>query len=362
MVTASHNPKEYNGMKFVREGSRPISSDTGLFEIRDRAFSGTISKGVAQGKSRGGYATADVMADYVEAILKYVDIDKLKPFHIVANAGNGCADAALSALAAGLPFQITKLFEQPDGHFPNGVPNPILLPNQKVTTDKVLATRADFGVAWDGDYDRCFLFDENGIFIEGYYIVGLLARVFLQKTPGAKIIHDPRLVWNTLEVIRELGGVAVESKSGHAFIKEKMREVDAIYGGEMSAHHYFRDFTYCDSGMLPWLLIAELMSVSGQKLSSLVDACIEQFPCSGEINRRVEDGAAVVSKLKEKYGKKGQMSEVDGVSVDFGQWRFNVRVSNTEPVVRLNLETRGDKALLAAKTQELLAEIGGVPD
>ena len=362
MVTASHNPKEYNGMKFVREGSRPISSDTGLMEIADRSIAGSFTRGLALGREKGIVSRVSVMNDYIVHLLGYLDLGALKPLKIVTNAGNGCAGAPLDELGKRLPFKFVKLHNQPDGNFPHGVPNPMLLPNREETAAAVKREKADLGVAWDGDYDRCFLFDENGEFIEGYYIVGILAEAFLRKTPGAKIIHDPRLVWNTLETVKKLGGEAVECKSGHAFIKEKMRRVDAVYGGEMSAHHYFKDFTYCDSGMLPWLLITELMCLSGRPLSGMINECIAKFPCSGEVNRRVKDGRAVIASLKGKYGKLGKLAEADGISVEFDKWRFNVRISNTEPVVRLNLETRGDRALMEEKTAELLAVIGGEPE
>ena len=362
MITASHNPMEYNGMKFVREGSRPISSDTGLLEIADKALYTDIAHTVVPGRQKGEITQIDVMKDYAGHLLTYITPAKLKPLKIVVNAGNGCAGAALDAIESSLPYKLIKIYHEPDGNFPNGVPNPILPQNREATAEVVRREKADFGVAWDGDYDRCFLFDEQGGFIEGYYIVGLLTDAFLRKTPNSKIIHDPRLVWNTLEIIQKYGGEAVESKSGHAFIKEKMRAVDAVYGGEMSAHHYFKDFTYCDSGMLPWLLVSELMCLSGKSLSAMVNERIDKFPCSGEINRQVADSGAVIAAIKEKYGKLGKMSEVDGISVEFDAWRFNVRISNTEPVVRLNLETRGDKALMENKTKELLEIIGGRPD
>ncbi|MDR3349199.1 MAG: phosphomannomutase [Acidaminococcales bacterium] len=362
MVTASHNPKEYNGMKFVREGSRPISSDSGLMEIADRALAGSFTRGAQDGPEKGLVTKVDVMGDYIGHLLSYVDSGALKPLKIVANVGNGCAGAPLEQLERRLPFKFVKLYSQPDGNFPNGVPNPILPRNRAETAAAVKREKADLGVAWDGDYDRCFLFDADGEFIEGYYIVGILAEAFLRKVPGARIIHDPRLIWNTLETVKRLGGEAVECKSGHAFIKEKMRQVDAVYGGEMSAHHYFKDFTYCDSGMLPWLLITELMCVSGKPLSEMVGECIAKFPCSGEINRRVKDGPGVLARIKEKYAGLGKAEEVDGISFEFSKWRFNVRISNTEPVVRLNLETRADRALMEEKTAELLAVIGGEPD
>ena len=361
MVTASHNPKEYNGMKFVRQGARPISSDTGLLDIADRSIGGDFVHAVAAGKEKGQVLRQAIMADYIKHIASYVNKNSLKPLKIVVNAGNGCAGAALDELAKELPFEFVRINHQPDGNFPNGVPNPILLENQAATANEVRRQKADFGVAWDGDYDRCFLFDENGEFVEGYYIVGLLAEAFLRKVPGAKIIHDPRLVWNTQEIVASLGGEAVECKSGHAFIKEKLRLVDAVYGGEMSAHHYFRDFTYCDSGMLPWLLVAELVCVSGKSLSELIKGRIDRFPCSGEINRLVADGSKVLGMIEEKYGKAGKVDYTDGISVEFDNWRFNVRLSNTEPVVRLNLETRSDRELMEEKTKEVLTLIGGKP-
>ncbi len=361
MVTASHNPKEYNGMKFVREGSRPISSDTGLMDIRDKAINGAFEHNTAPGKTKGKVVPTPVMADYIKHLLTYIDIKGLKPLKIVVNAGNGCAGAPLDELEKHLPFEFIKINHQPDGSFPNGVPNPILEENREATAKIVRADKADLGVAWDGDYDRCFLFDEKGEFIEGYYIVGLLAEAFLRKAPGARIIHDPRLVWNTKEIVDSMGGQTVECKSGHAFIKEKMRAVDAVYGGEMSAHHYFRDFTYCDSGMLPWLLVAEGMCLSGRTLSGMVDERMKKFPCSGEVNRKVENSAEVIEAIKARYAKEGKVDYTDGISVEFDKWRFNVRMSNTEPVIRLNLETRGDQKLMEEKTEELLALIGGEP-
>lgn len=350
-VTASHNPKDYNGMKLVSKGSRPISSDNGLLDIRDKV-SGDFEDAEAPGKVH----TLAVMDDYVQHLLGYIDTDSLQAFKVVVNAGNGGAGMVVDALEDRLPFKFIKLMNEPDGHFPNGVPNPLLEENRDSTREAILADKADFGVAWDGDFDRCFLFDETGRFIEGYYIVGLLAEQFLQTEKGARIIHDPRLTWNTVEVVEQAGGVAVESKTGHAFIKARMREEDAIYGGEMSAHHYFRDFAYCDSGMIPWLLVAALMSRSGKSLSQLIDERIAKFPASGEINRTIEDAKAVIAKVETLYAEKANsISRVDGLSMDFGDWRFNLRMSNTEPLVRLNVESRGDEALMKAKTNELLA-------
>ncbi len=283
----------------------------------------------------------------------------LKPLKIVANLGNGGAGPVLDKLAASLSFEFVKLNERPDGSFPNGVPNPLLEQNRAATADKVLAEKADLGIAWDGDFDRCFFFDEKGEFIEGYYIVGLLAAAFLKKLPGSKIMYDPRLTWSTEEIVAEKGGVPVRCKSGHAFMKECMRQNDVVYGGEMSAHHYFREFSYCDSGMLPWLLVTELMCSEGKTLSELVGERMEKFPCSGEINRKVADSKAVLAQIEEEYGKDGKVDKLDGLSIEYDSWRFNVRVSNTEPVMRLNVETRGDKELLKEKTKELLQIIGG---
>lgn len=354
MITASHNPKEYNGMKFVRKESRPISSDTGLKELEKAVMEGEFTETAATGKVE----KIDILEDYVEHILSYVDVKKLKPFKVVANTGNGAAGPIINALEKHLPFDIVKVNNIPDGNFPNGVPNPILQENRASTAKVVRETGADVGVAWDGDFDRCFLFDENGGFIEGYYMVGFLAQAFLKKNPGAKVIYDPRLIWNTIEIADELGGEAVMCKSGHAFIKDKMRQVNAIYGGEMSAHHYFRDFSYCDSGMIPWLLVLELLSqADGKSLSDLMKERMERYPISGEINSKVADAQEVLDRIEKDYGAKGKVTKVDGLSVEFDNWRFNLRKSNTEPVIRLNVETRQDEKLCQEKTAELLAEI-----
>lgn len=351
MVTASHNPKDHNGMKLVAAESRPISSDTGLNDIRDRV-AGNFEDAAEPGKVQ----SLAVMADYVAHLLGYIDTGSLAPMKIVVNAGNGGAGLVIDALEASLPFEFIKVHHQPDGAFPNGVPNPILEDNRAATAEAVIAHGAAMGIAWDGDYDRCFFFDENGRFIEGYYIVGLLADQFLRKTGGGKVIHDPRLTWNTLDLVANAGGEAIESKTGHAFIKQRMRDEDAVYGGEMSAHHYFRDFAYCDSGMIPWLLVAERLCQSGQTLSSLIDARIEAYPASGEINRTIDNPPAVIAAIEQQYGADAlSVSHVDGLSVEFDCWRFNLRMSNTEPVVRLNVEARADRGLMQAKTDELLA-------
>ncbi|MDC1529251.1 phosphomannomutase [Gammaproteobacteria bacterium] len=351
VVTASHNPKDYNGIKFVRKNSKPISADTGLEDIRKLAEINKFDMAPVKGTN----SQVDVKKDYIKHLLSYIDVEKLKPLKVLCNAGNGGAGTVIDLLEPHLPFEFIKMYHEPDGHFPNGIPNPLLQENRQPTTDKLLEEGADVAIAWDGDFDRCFFFDEKGGFIEGYYIVGLLAEAFLKKQAGSKIVHDPRLVWNTQAVLEANGGEAVQCKSGHAFIKEKMREVDAAYGGEMSAHHYFRDFYYCDSGMVPWLLVLEIMSESGKPLSQLVEECIERFPASGEINREVSDAKAVIDKVLAHYKEDAEdIDYTDGVGVSFAQWRFNLRMSNTEPVVRLNVESRGDIALMEAKTKEIL--------
>ena len=355
MVTASHNPQDYNGMKLVRAGAVPISGDTGLQDLAK-----LVVEFQEDGQDKQGeYATVDIMPAYRAKILSFVDIQALKPLKIVVNAGNGCAGPVFDQIAATLPFEVVRINHQPDGSFPNGIPNPMLVENQGVTARAVLEHHADLGIAWDGDFDRCFLFAADGEFIEGYYLVGFLAEVFLQRQPGAKIMYDPRLTWNTLEIVEKLQGQPVISKGGHAFMKETMRREEVLYGGEMSAHHYFKDFTYADSGMIPWLLVLEYMSQTGRSLKSLVAERMAKFPCSGEINRRVADASVVLAELQAKYDPDKQGLYIDGIAVDFPKWRFNVRVSNTEPVIRLNLETRGDRQLLAEKTAEVLALIGG---
>ncbi len=356
-VTASHNPKDYNGMKFVREDSKPISGDTGLFDIQKIAEQNQF----VPATRRGNYAMIDTAAAYVEHLLTYVDVSTLKPLKIVVNAGNGGAGLVIDRLEKLLPFEFIKVHHEPNGEFPNGVPNPLLEENRPATIDAVKAHNADLGIAWDGDFDRCFFFDESGEFIEGYYLVGLLAEAFLRKEPGSKIVHDPRLTWNTIAVAEQFNGEAVQSKTGHAFIKERMRKENAIYGGEMSAHHYFRNFAYCDSGMIPWLLVTQLISDSGKPLSQLVHERQQAFPCSGEINRTVKDVKAVLAAIEQQYaGKAEAIDRTDGLSMVMGAWRFNVRGSNTEPVLRLNVESRGDTALMQEKTKELLLAIDAV--
>lgn len=356
MVTASHNPADYNGLKIVREQAKPISGDTGLQDIRRIAECDERK----QETDTGSVVESDIFDDYIAHLLSYVDTGSLKPLKLVVNPGNGGAGIAVDGLLSKLPFEFITVNYEPDGTFPNGIPNPMIVENQEVTADAVLAAGADMGIAWDGDFDRCFFFDEKGGFIEGYYLVGLLADSILKRNRGASIIHDPRLTWNTLDIVEQAGGKAVQSKSGHSFIKEKMREVDGIYGGEMSAHHYFRDFSYADSGMIPWLLVAELVSTTGRSLSQLVGERQAKFPTSGEINRKVADAKATLGILRDRYAPDAlHVDDTDGYSFEFPDWRFNIRMSNTEPVVRLNVESRGDAALMKEKTDEVLSLLDG---
>ena len=352
MVTASHNPPDYNGLKFVRAEARPISGDTGLQDIRRLAEAGEF----AEPAKKGTAVELDIQPAWRDHLLSYVDLAKLKPLSIVCNGGNGGAAIGIDLVEKQLPFRFTKVHHAPDGDFPNGVPNPMLEENREVTARQVRLSRADLGIAFDGDFDRCFFFDEEGRFIDGYYIVGLLAGTFLEQHRGAPIVHDPRVVWNTQQVVRSAGGRPVQCKSGHAFMKQGMREADAVYGGEMSGHHYFRNFAYCDSGMIPWLVMAQHLSRTGKSLSSLVDERIAQFPSSGEINRRIGDVKGAVEAVRQRYQPGSvKIEHVDGLSIEHPRWRFNLRSSNTEPLLRLNVESRGDAPLMQEKTAEILA-------
>ncbi|MCX8010504.1 MAG: phosphomannomutase [Ignavibacteria bacterium] len=350
MITASHNPPEYNGMKFVRSGSVAISGDSGLKDMENFILNDDF---LPLSNSKGKVEMIDVMEDFQNHLKKFYDADKIKPLKVVVNAGNGCAGLALDSLEKYLPIEMIKIFNEPDSNFPNGVPNPLLIENRKPTIDAIKKHNADLGVAWDGDYDRCFFFDENGNFVEGYYIVGLLAKSILKHFPNEKIIHDPRLTWNTIDVVTKAGGIPIQSKTGHAFIKERMRKENAIYGGEMSAHHYFRDNFYCDSGMIPFLLILQLISEENKSLSELTFEMMKKFPCSGEINTILNNPAEKIKQIQNIY-RNGKMDFTDGLSVEFEDWRFNLRMSNTEPILRLNVESRGDEKLMKTKTGELL--------
>jgi phosphomannomutase/phosphomannomutase/phosphoglucomutase len=355
MVTASHNPADYNGMKMVREQAIPISADTGLKDIERAVAAGT--EGARPG-APGQAHREDVLDEYVARLTQDIDPDSITPMKLVVNAGNGCAGPSFDALAEGLPLEIQRLHHTPDGHFPNGVPNPLLPENRSETSDAVRAMGADFGVAWDGDFDRCFFFDEDGRFIEGYYLVGLFAASMLEHHPGQAIVLDPRLIWNTLDQVARAGGRALINKSGHAFINERMRRENALYGGEMSAHHYFRDFAYCDSGMLPWLLMTQILSEQDRTLGEMLDERIRAFPCSGEINFSVEDTQKTMDAALARYASENpDIDRTDGISLEFAEWRFNLRASNTEPVIRLNVETRANPDLLTDKVGELSALI-----
>jgi phosphomannomutase/phosphoglucomutase len=351
MVTASHNPKGYNGMKLVREQSRPISGDSGLDAIRQRIEEGRLGELAAVA---GGVDSRPDKSAYIQHLLGYVNVASLKPLKILADPGNGAAGPIIAALKPHLPLEWVIINAEPDGNFPNGVPNPLLPENRELTRQALLANQCDIGLAWDGDFDRCFFFDADGRFIEGYYLVGLLAEMLLKNNPGSKIIHDPRLTWNTIEQVQQAGGIAIQSKTGHAFIKERMRAEDALYGGEMSAHHYFRDFFYCDSGMIPWLLVAALMSETGKTLAQLVDGRITAYPCSGEINYRVQNVSATLQNVLAHYlPLNPELDETDGISLAFSDWRFSLRGSNTEPLLRLNVESRANPELVAQRVAEI---------
>lgn len=354
-VTASHNPMNYNGMKLVREGARPVSGDTGLLEIKALAEENDFPDVV----KRGSLTKKSCLSSFVSHLLTYISPENISPLKLVVNSGNGAAGHVVDALEAAfellsVPVSFIKVHHEADGSFPNGIPNPLLPECREDTRRAVIESGADMGIAWDGDFDRCFLFDETGAFIEGYYIVGLLAEAFLKKQPGAKIIHDPRLTWNTIDIVEASGGKPILCKTGHAFIKERMRLEDAIYGGEMSAHHYFRDFAYCDSGMIPWLLVAELMCVRQQSLSLLVNERISAYPSPGEINFRLKDPKQAIERVRAHFEPIAlAFDTTDGISFEFEAWRFNLRSSNTEPVVRLNLETRGDEPLMLKMLKDI---------
>lgn len=362
-VTASHNPMDYNGMKLVRRGAQPISGDTGLKAIQALAEANQFPPVVR----RGSLTQQSILSAYVDHLMTYIELAAIEPLKLVVNAGNGAAGHVIDAIERrfhkqGVPITFVKICHEPDGTFPHGIPNPLLPENRLATATAVKAHQANMGIAWDGDFDRCFLWDDRGMFIEGYYIVGLLAEAFLAKHPGEKIIHDPRLTWNTIDIIVRAGGVPIQSKTGHAFFKERMRAENAIYGGEMSAHHYFRDFAYCDSGMIPWLLVTELISRSGQSLSQLVGERIQFYPCSGEINYQVADAQAVLERVREFYAElQPKVDTIDGLSLEFENWRLNLRPSNTEPVLRLNVESRADQSMVAYRVSEIEGLLGAMP-
>ena len=356
-VTASHNPINYNGLKLVREGSRPISSDTGLADIQQLAQSGAFNTVT----TLGNLLNKTDKTAYIDHLMSFIDTSNLQPLTIVINSGNGSAGPVVDLLeqrliAANAPITMIKVHHEPDGSFPNGIPNPMIYENRRSTQQAVLANKADLGIAFDGDFDRCFFFDAAGEFVEGSYIVGMLAQAFLQKHPQETIVYDPRVIYNTEAIVAEAGAKAQISKSGHSFIKQVMRESGAIYGGEMSAHHYFRDFFYCDSGMIPWLLTIELLSTTGKSLTQLVNERIAAYPSSGEMNFKLTDvdAKAIIERIEHQYQHANPNKDLlDGLSLDFGEWRFNLRTSNTEPLIRLNIETQGDEALLKDKMGEI---------
>ena len=358
-VTASHNPIDYNGMKLVAAGARPLDPGTDFQTLRRRAEAAAWRKADRLGEALD--KSAEARRRYVEKVLSFIDIKTLTPLNILINSGNGAAgptfDAIADALAArGAPLTFARHHHEPDPSFPNGIPNPLLPENHAATAEAVRAAGADFGVAFDGDFDRCFLFDERGDFVPGEYLVGLLAETFLARAPGAAIVHDPRVIWSTEAAIAAGGGEAVCAKTGHAYIKAAMREHNALYGGEMSAHHYFRDFHCCDSGMIPWLLIAECLSATGQKLSELIAERRAAHPSSGERNFTVENAERAIAAVIDTFEAGATLDETDGVSLEFADWRFNLRKSNTEPLVRLNVEARGAAVDIEAR----VAEIAGV--
>ena len=350
MITASHNPADYNGLKIVGAGAKPVSMDSGLGEIKSIAESVSYDDSIDLKLKE-----INIRDQYLDKILSFVNTESIKPLHVVTNAGNGCAGPVINALESRLPITFTKIQNEPDGLFPNGIPNPLLVENRQVTSKAVIEHEADLGIAWDGDFDRCFFFDANGQFIENYYLIGLLSEQLLQANPKDHIVHDPRLVWNTREEVMRANGIPDQSKAGHSFIKEIMRANKAVYGGEMSGHHYFRDFYYSDSGMIPWLLLLEKISNAGQTLTDLVSERIERYPVSGEINTEVKNPKILLEKIKEHYLPFDPIiDDIDGYSFEFSDWRFNLRMSNTEPLVRLNVESRANKTLMQKKTEEIL--------
>ena len=357
MVTASHNPSDYNGFKIVSENAKPISSETGLLDIRKLAESDKrlISE------SRGNLEQRDLNQSYVKKVMSFIDPDSLSKLKVVMNPGNGGAGVYAEYISKNMPIEIIKLNFDPDSSFPNGIPNPMIEENRASTSQVVIDNKADLGIAWDGDFDRCFFFDEKGNFIEGYYLVGLLAKSFLIKNRNEKVIYDPRLTWNTIDVVERYGGDAIQCQSGHSFIKKSMRDNDAVYGGEMSAHHYFRDFYYCDSGMIPWLLILEMISEEKMPLSQMIQKYREKYPVSGEINLKVSNTKTIIDSIKEYYlDDASGVDETDGVGMEFEKWRFNLRASNTEPLIRLNVESYNNESLMNEKTRELVDRINSL--
>ncbi len=356
-VTASHNPKEYTGMKIVRAGALPVGGESGLLEIRDRALAD--SQGQTQGQTPGRVQTYDVWPAYVERVLSFVDVSAIRPLKVVIDAANGMAGAMLPPVLERLPqLDVVRYFFEPDGSFPNHEPNPLLPENREFIVRKTLDEGADFGVAFDGDADRCFFVDDTGEFVPGDFATAIFAEAVLGKEPGAKVIYDVRASWAVPETIEGRGGVPLMNRVGHAFIKQRMREEGAAFAGEVSGHYYFRGFTQADSGVIPFLLMLERISTDGRKLSEILRPFRERYFITGELNTPVPDVDAKLREIEERFGPEGRVSHLDGVSVDADDWHVNVRPSNTEPLLRLNLEARTPE-LMERKRDEVLAVIRG---
>jgi phosphomannomutase len=352
-VTASHNPREYTGMKIVRRGALPVGGDSGLFDVRDRALAGT-----APGKERGTVTEENVYPAFVDRVLSFVDVGAIEPLRVVIDAANGMAGAMLPPVLERLPLDTVRCFFEPDGTFPNHEPNPLLPENREFIVRKTVDEGADLGVAYDGDADRCFFVDDTGEFVPGDFVTALLAESILEKEPGGKVIYDVRASWAVPETIERAGGVPLLNRVGHAFFKHRMRSDGAVFGGEVSAHYYFRDFSQADSGVVPFLLMVELLSKRGRKLSELLEPYRSRYFLTGELNTPVADVALKLQELKERFGGEGTVSHLDGVSVDAADWHMNVRPSNTEPLLRLNLEARSEE-LMERKRDEVLKVIRG---
>jgi phosphomannomutase len=352
-VTASHNPKEYTGMKIVRRGALPVGGESGLLDVRDRA----LTIGDRQGAAAGTVAPYDIWLAYVDRVLSFIDVSSVRPLKVVIDAANGMAGAMLPRVLERLPIEVVRCYFEPDGSFPNHEPNPLLPENREFIVGKTLEEGADLGVAFDGDADRCFFVDDTGEFVPGDFATALLAESLLAKEPGAKIIYDVRASWAVPETIVRAGGIPLENRVGHAYIKHRMRKDDAAFGGEVSGHYYFRDFSQADSGVIPFLLMLELVSKAGRKLSEILQPYRSEYFITGEINTPVADVALKLQELKERYASEGTVSHLDGVSVVADDWHFNVRPSNTEPLLRLNLEARGSEQKMEAKRDEVLSLI-----
>jgi len=358
MVTASHNPKEYTGMKIVRAGALPVGGDSGLLDVRDRALaseaSGTDAPASVSTENAGAVEPYDVWPGYVDRVLSFIDAAALRPLKVVIDAANGMAGTMLPPVLDRLPIEAVRCYFEPDGTFPNHEPNPLLPENREFIVRKTLEEGADLGVAFDGDADRCFFVDDAGEFVPGDFVTALLAEAMLAREPGSKVIYDVRASWAVPRAIEAAGGVPVMSRVGHAFIKHRMRKEDALFAGEVSAHYYFRDFTQADTGVVPFLVMLELVSRSGRRLSELLAPYRARYFLSGEINTPVADVALTLQELKERYtAAGGRISHLDGLSVEFDDWHFNVRPSNTEPLLRLNLETLSADELEARQDEVL---------